>query len=295
VENNKIQWHPGFCGAAELEFRKNKDILKFEAEHKLSKQPLSIDLLIVKKQKDVVLENELGHIFRKYNILEYKSPGDDMNIDDYAKTISYAGLYKSLGKKVDAIPFKEVSVSMFRETYPEKMVKQLRENGLTVEKAYPGIYYVTGNPLYATQIVALNQLDEENHSSLRVLSKRVKEDDVRRFLTESEKLKEPGDRENIDAVLHVSMAANKAIYEKIKEDAKMCEELRVLMKEEIKNEIEDAQAKGREEGREQGRAFEIIRMSIKYNANKDEIITELVEELKMSKKQAEQYLKQYEQ
>jgi hypothetical protein len=218
-----------------------------------------------------------------------------MNIDDYAKTISYAGLYKSLGKKVDAIPFKEVSVSMFRETYPEKMVKQLRENGLTVEKAYPGIYYVTGNPLYATQIVALNQLDEENHSSLRVLSKRVKEDDVRRFLTESEKLKEPGDRENIDAVLHVSMAANKAIYEKIKEDAKMCEELRVLMKDEIKGEIEDAQAKGREEGREQGRAFEIIRMSIKYNATKDEIITELVEELKMSKKQAEQYLKQYEQ
>jgi uncharacterized protein (UPF0297 family) len=47
--------------------------------------------------------------------------------------------------------------------------------------------------------------------------------------------------------------------------------------------------------RDEGRAFEIIRMSIKYNATKDEIITELVEELKMSKKQAEQYLKQYEQ
>jgi hypothetical protein len=49
----------------------------------------------------------------------------------------------------------------------------------------------------------------------------------------------------------------------------------------------------REEGREEGRAFEIIRMSIKYNANKDEIITELVESLQMSQKQAEHYLKQY--
>jgi hypothetical protein len=285
VENNKIQWHPGFCGAAELEFRKNKDILKFEAEHKLSKQPLSIDLLIVKKQKDVVLENELGHIFRKYNILEYKSPGDDMNIDDYAKTISYAGLYKSLGKKVDAIPFKEVSVSMFRETYPEKMVKQLRENGLTVEKAYPGIYYVTGNPLYATQIVALNQLDEETHSSLRVLSKRVKEDDVRRFLTESEKLKEPGDRENIDAVLHVSMAANKAIYEKIKEDAKMCEELRVLMKEEIKNEIEEAQAKGR--------AQMLIEVGREDGLDDATILNRLQKKIGLSLEVATSYLEQY--
>jgi predicted transposase YdaD len=51
---------------------------------------------------------------------------------------------------------------------------------------------------------------------------------------------------------------------------------------------------GRIEGRNEGRAFEIIRMSIKYHANKDEIITELVEELKMSRKQAEQYLQQYE-
>jgi flagellar biosynthesis/type III secretory pathway protein FliH len=57
--------------------------------------------------------------------------------------------------------------------------------------------------------------------------------------------------------------------------------------------VEQGRIAGVEQGRNEGRAFEIIRMSIKYNATKDEIITELVEELKMSKQQAEQYLKQY--
>jgi hypothetical protein len=62
----------------------------------------------------------------------------------------------------------------------------------------------------------------------------------------------------------------------------------------IQTEARRLRDEGIELGRNEGRAFEIIRMSIKYHANKDEIITELVEELKMSRKQAEQYLQQYE-
>jgi predicted transposase/invertase (TIGR01784 family) len=50
---------------------------------------------------------------------------------------------------------------------------------------------------------------------------------------------------------------------------------------------------GRKEGREDGQAMKIIKMSLKYNVDKDKIITELVEELNISTKQAEQYLVQY--
>jgi predicted transcriptional regulator len=50
---------------------------------------------------------------------------------------------------------------------------------------------------------------------------------------------------------------------------------------------------GRKEGREDGQAMQIIKMSLKYNVDKDKIITELVEELNISTKQAEQYLVQY--
>jgi hypothetical protein len=33
-----IKWHSGFFGAAELEFRKNRDDLEFEREYNLSKE-----------------------------------------------------------------------------------------------------------------------------------------------------------------------------------------------------------------------------------------------------------------
>lgn len=75
-----IQWHPGFYGAAELEFLSNKGDLEFQREFNLSKEPIRMDLLIIKKLADVRIENELGHIFKKYNAAEYKSPDDALFI-----------------------------------------------------------------------------------------------------------------------------------------------------------------------------------------------------------------------
>lgn len=41
---------------------------------KISKKIPPVDLLIIEKLKDVQLQNELGAIFRRYNITEYKEP-----------------------------------------------------------------------------------------------------------------------------------------------------------------------------------------------------------------------------
>ncbi len=50
------------------------------------------------------------------------------------------------------------------------------------------------------------------------------------------KLENQGDRENIDAVLQISVSANQALYDEIKEERKMCDALRELMKDEIEEE-----------------------------------------------------------
>lgn len=118
-----IQWHPGFCSAAELELISNKDILEFQREYHLSKEPIRMDLLIIKKLADVRTENEIGHIFKKYNVVEYKSPEDSLSIDDYYKTIGYACLYKGLGTTVNQIPAEELTISIFREGYPRELLK----------------------------------------------------------------------------------------------------------------------------------------------------------------------------
>lgn len=115
LDKELLHWHPAFYGAAELEFRSNKNDLEFEREYSLSKEPLRADLLVIKKMTDAVIENEIGKIFRKYNMIEYKSPGDGLSIDDYYKTVGYACLYKGLGASVNQIPAGELTVSLVRE------------------------------------------------------------------------------------------------------------------------------------------------------------------------------------
>jgi CRP-like cAMP-binding protein len=250
--SDKIQWHPGFYGAAELELSANKAELEFEREYNLSKEPLRVDLLIVKKRKEVQIQNEIGRIFKKFNVLEYKSPDDSMSIDDYYKTVGYACIYKGLGTTVDAVPAEELTVSLFRETYPREMMEALKRLGACIEETFPGIYYVHGNTLFDTQIVVTGQLSRETHSSLRVLSKNAQEDDIKRFLMTSQKLTIPGDKHNADAVLQVSISANGRIYNRVKEELNMCEALRELMKDEIAYDVEQGMAKGIEKGIAEG-------------------------------------------
>jgi hypothetical protein len=78
---DKTPWHPAFCAATELELQEDMDILHLEQEFPLSKEPIRIDLLI-SKNNERTIKNEIGHIMRTYNIIEYKSPKAGMNIDD---------------------------------------------------------------------------------------------------------------------------------------------------------------------------------------------------------------------
>ena len=235
LEAVNIQWHPGFYGAAELEFISNKGDLEFQREFNLSKEPIRMDLLIIKKLSNVRTENEIGHIFRKFNVVEYKSNDDALSIDDYYKTVGYACLYKGLGETVDQIPANELTISIFRESYPRELFEAMKNLGLEIKERYPGIYYISGKQaLFDTQVVVTKQLNRETHRTLRVLSKHVKEEDVRAFVEEAALISEPGDRNNVDAVLQVSVSANKEIYEAIRRcDKVMCEALRELMKEDF--------------------------------------------------------------
>ena len=235
-----IRWHLGFYGAAEIEFLANKEDLDFTREYNLGKEPLRVDLLAVRKLVDSPIENEIGHIFKRHNVIEYKSPEDELSIDDFYKTVGYACLYKGLGQKVDQIPLKELSISIFREVYPQKLFQILGSLGMKIENPYPGIYYLRGwQAMPDTQIVVTRELDGK-HRALRVLSKNAMEEDVRGFIEEASRLTEPGDRNNADAVMQASVSANRVLYEEIRRrNPAMCEALRELMKDEIEREIEE--------------------------------------------------------
>jgi hypothetical protein len=56
----EIQWHPPFRGAVRIELEPYKDVLDFVDKKVLTKKPLMIDLLVIKKRGDVRIENPIG-------------------------------------------------------------------------------------------------------------------------------------------------------------------------------------------------------------------------------------------
>lgn len=242
VSGEKIQWHPGFYAAAELELRMNREELDFHREYNLSKKPLQIDLLVVKKLKDVLIQNKIGRIFRRYNIIEYKSPDDGMSIDDFCKTLGYAYFYKGMSEKVNEVPLGELTVSLFRYAKPQKLLKELLSYGWRIKEYAKGIYYIEGVGI-PVQIVVMEELPIEEHPFLKILTRKITEKAIRNFANHVNGFTEPCDMQNADVVLHVSVLANRKEYSKARRSATM-EALREL----FSDELENAEREGRKEG-----------------------------------------------
>ena len=93
-----------------------------------------------------------------------------------------------------------------------------------------------------------SSLSKDFHVCLRVLSNKATEEDIKRFIEMTSEFTEPIDKENADAVMHVSINANREVYNKIREENPfMCQALRELMKDEIQEEIKAAEEKAVDE------------------------------------------------
>ena len=233
-KKGRIAWHPAFYSAMELELRANKEQLSFDREHQLSKEPLRIDLLVVEKQEDVVIYNEIGHIFRRYNIIEYKSPADSLQMDDYLKVAAYVLLYTSESEKAGGRDISDMTMTLVREKKPVKLMNELKKHHARISSTTPGIYLVENSPLQVpTQIIVSGELSPENHSILRVLSNHAKQEDVLAMMKEFQKLFEQGDKLNAESVINVSFDANRQLFENIRGEGKMSDALRYLLREDF--------------------------------------------------------------
>lgn len=249
----KTQWHPPFCASMRLELNKYKAILDYYMEYALSTKPLLIDLLVIRKARSVQIENEIGRIFKGYNIFEYKSPDDGLSIDDFFKTICYALLYKADGEAVDAIDSFDVTVTFVRARKPVKLIEILRyKYGLSVEKRAAGIYEVKEAYLGCVQIVVTRELDPKEHIWLTSLDDQMKEKDARILITEAGKLTAKDDREYADSVLQIAMMKNRDVFQQGKESDGMCQAFWELYAPEIEADRRKSEKRGMEIGQKHG-------------------------------------------
>ena len=233
MSDKKIQWHPGFVAAMDLEFKANRSDLIYETEYNLSTKPLEIDLLIIKKGADVQIANEIGKLFRGHNIVEYKSPEDHMDIDTFYKTGAYGCLYKASGKSVDERRADDITITMIRDSKPEGLFRYFEDHHIKVTNPYMGIYYIADAILFPTQIIVGRELTQKSHSWLKALSDKVQEQELKELLESISSLTQKFDRELADSVLEVSIKANQQLIEQLRGGNSMCQALLEIMEPEI--------------------------------------------------------------
>ena len=250
-KSQKLQWHPAFCSALRLELLEDAENLEFTDEFQLTEKPLQIDCTVVKVKKDCKIKNEIGKIFRKHNIFEYKSPMDELNIDTFYKAVAYACLYKVLPNHVNEIPAEEITITLIRDRKPVKLLGELEKSGYGYKKEAAGIYYVNG-AMFPVQIIVSSELDVDMHVQLKALTDNLDEPLMWKYLQEVSVFTER-EKDLADVVLQVIVNSN---MEKVREwkgsERIMCEALRVLMADELNEERMEGRIEGQREGRLEG-------------------------------------------
>ncbi len=243
--------HPAFCAAMQVTLLEYNDDLDFIREYNLNRKPLELDLLILRKINNIAIREKIGHIFRKHNLFEYKSPEDQLNIDVLFKTVGYGCLYKSYGKKTDEIKADEVTLSLLRHHRPVRLLDRLKNAGQLKQYA-DGIYYVKGF-IFPTQIIVAGDLAPEDRPYLNYLTDDLNKEQAKELVCRAERETSHLGRELVDALLHVFVRSNNEVFETgKKEDSRMCEALRELMASEIAEETAKATAEGRAKGLAEG-------------------------------------------
>jgi len=169
-EHGKIYWHQAFFEALQLELYQYKDVLKFINEHMLSKEALRMDVLVIKKEKDVQIKKNIGRLFKEHNIFEYKSESDSFSLWDYNKILGIAFLYSSFSQ----VLLSDITVSIALTIFPRKLVKFLKnERGLNVRHFSDGIYHIDGD-IVPIQIIESNCARKGIYQNLPLASSRNK-------------------------------------------------------------------------------------------------------------------------
>ncbi len=245
----ELQWHPAFYAGIQIEFSKETEKLIFENEHQLGTKPKEIDVLIIKKNSEDPLEKNIGKIFRKYNIIEYKSPTDYLSIDDFYKVYAYADFYKSDTPREDSIKIDEITISLVCKRYPKKLAAHLKYvRHFEISRFEKGIYYITGD-IIPMQLIVISELSKGNNFWLRSLT-----NDIRNRKEAEEIVREYQEHEGnklYHSVMDIIVHANEERFEEVKHMS-MCQALRDLFKDELEEGMKLATSQGLQRGMQQG-------------------------------------------
>lgn len=231
-EKKPFQWHPANYAGLQIEFEDEKEYLSFEGEHQLGTKPMAIDILIIKNTEGYKVKKNIGRIFRKYNIIEYKSPDDYLSIDDFYKVYGYTCFYKADTPSVNQISVNELTITFISRKYPKKLLRHLElERGFAIQKIESGIYYIVGDAI-PIQFIVANKLSQTENLWLKGLTNQLHNYELTAALTKD--YYEHKQNTLYESVMDIIMRANKKQFE---EANNMCEAMKEFIWEHYGDEI----------------------------------------------------------
>ncbi|MCR5685633.1 MAG: hypothetical protein K6G81_09485 [Lachnospiraceae bacterium] len=155
-------YHPAFAAAMRVEYRDYIDRLDIRDEFTLNTMPNKIDILIIKKEPSLVLNDAIGSFWKRYNIIEYKSNDEPLDVYTYYRAMAYAYLFLAYHTKdIRIARLSDLSITFYRWNIPKKLIQYFTETGYTVEKYSNGILHITKEGLIPVQIITGRTLGED--------------------------------------------------------------------------------------------------------------------------------------
>ena len=171
---DRVYWHEAFYEALKLELHQYLDSLIFLEEHPLSKEALIVDIVVIKKVRDVKIDKNIGEIFRCHNLFEFKSESDSLLVRDYNRVMGYAYLYASF----ETVHVSDLTVSFAVTMHPRDLLAYLRnERQVSVIDNGCGIYRIVGEA-FPVQILESKLLPNTENLFLRNLRSTLSANDA---------------------------------------------------------------------------------------------------------------------
>ena len=237
----------------QIELSDEAEFLQFFKEYSLTDGPLRADTLIIKKDPERRIQKNIGQIFRRFNVVEYKNPWESIAVRTYYQAVSYAAVFQSHTDRENAVLPEEITLTLVGNHYPRKLFRFLEDfYNARIEQSFSGIYYVEG-AVFPTQVIVQKELPAEENVWLSRLRQDLKMEIDVAALAQAYRGKEenPLYSEAMDLIVN----ANWELY---KESEKMCNALNELFADKMERARESGLAEGRTEGRAEGRSLSVL-------------------------------------
>ncbi len=216
---------------------------KFKSIEILSEKPLGAelpiqDLLVLKKDPKLKLTDDIGSFFKEHNVIENKGVNDSISVNDVFKAQAYAGMYMSINRKVDEIPWETMTVTAIQFQFPRATFTRLGKMGCKItELVSNAVWEVFGPPLsFPFRVVNAANLGDD-WAVLKVIAPGASQETLLKLQQDFEQTDDQRVKEHLKGVLRVAYVNNRATFKKMKETGVMSDEIISAVKDLFENEL----------------------------------------------------------